>query len=304
MFQDITTVESPRSTTLLVILTPENLSTSLSLEVLRQPIRLRDRVRGSFIVESEADPQSMYIINSSSSMPAPQKRFEDAWTLTSSSTWMYGVTDTDSDSLGIIGAYVFYEFPGGSYPSSTTFMALWLGLTTNKGYFMQATVAWGSVNCNQIAQNPPIFSIGYGTHLSNCPIAKVTQGDQYTLQINWDNLVTGYWYIEIYDETAQKTITYTSVGNANQGTYIPCCDMGVILEASQGVDGTYIPNSNQGLYNFLYWDTYGYNHNWVSWQYYKSSNPSPPSNINIKVNQPSGYISSVFWCKSGTTCPT
>ena len=62
--------------------------------------------------------------------------------------WMKGVTDTDNIPY-ITGAYVYYEFSGGSYSSTSNTLALWLGLTTNvaqgqtQGMFMQVTVAWG-----------------------------------------------------------------------------------------------------------------------------------------------------------------
>lgn len=218
-------------------------------------------------------------------------------------TWMYGATDNDNTAF-IEGAYVWYQYNGGTYPNSDSTLAIWLGIYTNTGYFMQVAAAWGGVNCGKTALSAPIFSIGYGSSLGNCPIATAVQGHQYVMQVAYDSHLVGEWYFLIFDETSESYVLPIDYISSATGTYIPVGDTFANMEGiycSSGCpepNGSYIPNDKQYFYNLQYW-TAQTQYNWVNWQKYTAVGTGfvpPPSNVALKVNEPSGYVTSVYWC--------
>ena len=227
--------------------------------------------------------------------------------LTSQYQWQQGTIDKDNPTFNIIGATVYYTFSGGSYYSTSNTLAIWLYVDTNTGQFIQVVVAWGSVNCGQTATSAPIFSYGYGSHLSQCPVATATSGHTYEMSIQY-YAPTNQWYIEIFDFTSSSYVlsTYVSVS----GTSVSPDNFGVVMEgicltSTSCPWGMNIPNTQQsfGPNGFNYATAcnpnYSCANNWVNYAYYSSSAGgswlAPPPDLQYYVRAPSGYISQVVW---------
>jgi hypothetical protein len=233
---------------------------------------------GSFVVRPEDGNGSAYVINKF--LPASNNQAATTPAKMHAKDWQYGFQNRDGTS-SVIGADVEYEYIGGTFPGgySTDLLAMWLGFNTNTGYFLQVTAAWGYVCFLQWADGAPIFSIGYGGSTSNCPVGQSVQGHQYTMQIAFDNKVTGEWYFLIYDDTSQSYVLSPDYISGATGTYIPLNNLGLFMEGSSpSVDGTYIPNLIQGFYSFQYWTVYGVYYYWTHTpQVYHTSDT--PSNV-------------------------
>jgi len=174
---------------------------------------------------------------------------------------------------------------------------------------MQVTVAWGAVNCAKTATTAPIFSIGYGSSLANCPAGTATKNHSYEMSIQYDFIVTKEWYFEVFDQTSGTYILSQYVAN-QQGTYVKSDNFGVVMEGICGVQsqcptGTYIPNGNQGFgpYGFNFATecnpNYSCANNWVQYTNYASGSGGgwlpPPANLVQTVGYSSGYIYKVYW---------
>ncbi len=90
--------------------------------------------------------------------------------------------------------------------------------------------AWGGVNCGDTATSAPIFSYGYGSSLSNCPVGTATEGDQYELDIAYDYVWTLEWYVLIWDESTNSYFMNPVYLSSATGTYTSGGAFGVVME--------------------------------------------------------------------------
>lgn len=226
--------------------------------------------------------------------------------MTSSYFWQQGTRDMDSPSYNIVGASTYYTFSGGTYYSTSNTLDIWLYIYTNTGQFIQVTVAWGNVNCGQTATSAPIFSIGYGSSLSNCPSGTAVNGDTYYLGISY-YAGSNQWLLSVYDTTNGTFVVLTYVNVS--GTYVSPTNFGVAMEGVCSTSttcpwGMNIPNTLQSFGpNFSYSTqcnpSYTCANNWVNYQYWNSPQSgyalSPPPDLQYYVRAPNGYITQVVW---------
>jgi len=220
--------------------------------------------------------------------------------------WQIAAHNQDSHS-DITGAYVYYEYTGGSFPCNPTTcnqdMSFWLGFRTNlpvgTGYFFQVECVWGRpINPGPVLDNAPEFSIGYGNQLVTQVVGQSVINHQYVMQIFFDNLITQKWYFLIYDETAQSYVYYQSVAGAT-GTYLYSpYELQTTMEASStSVDGSWIPNGQQNFYNLVYWDGNGNYYNWVNYPEFTHTSDAPTNIIPLVVSN-GNYITEINWAYS------